>query len=85
MNKILNKLVFVFLILFFVHSNANSLEEKIKIGVLIPMTGDNKKLCELIVKATRLAIKDINNDLNVKYDLKENKLDLNIFDLRIFN
>ena len=61
MNKILNKLVFVFLILFFVHSNANSLEEKIKIGVLIPMTGDNKKLGELIIKATRLAIKDINN------------------------
>ena len=32
-----------------------------------------------------LSIKDINNDLNVKYDLKENKLDLNILDFKMFN
>ncbi len=31
-----------------------------------------------------LSIKDIKNDLNVKYDLKENKLDFNILDLRMF-
>ena len=32
-----------------------------------------------------LSIKDINNDLDVKYELKENKLDFNILDLRMFN
>ena len=32
-----------------------------------------------------LSIKDINNDLNVNYDLKENKLDLNILDFKMFN
>ena len=32
-----------------------------------------------------LSIKDINNDLDVKYDLKENKLDFNILDPKMFN
>ena len=32
-----------------------------------------------------LSIKDINNDLDVKYNLKENKLDFNILDRRMFN
>ena len=32
-----------------------------------------------------LSIKDINNDLDVKYELKENKLDFNILDRRMFN
>ena len=32
-----------------------------------------------------LSIKDINNDLDVKYDLIENKLDFNILDRRMFN
>ena len=32
-----------------------------------------------------LSIKDINNDLDVKYNLKQNKLDFNILDRRMFN
>ena len=32
-----------------------------------------------------LSIKDISNDLDVKYELKENKLDFNILDLKMFN
>ena len=32
-----------------------------------------------------LSIKDINNDLDVKYDLKKNKLNLNILDPKMFN
>ena len=32
-----------------------------------------------------LSIKNINNDLDVKYDLKQNKLDFNILDHRMFN
>ena len=37
--------------------------EKIKIGLLVPMTGENKDLGSSIVKAVSLAVKDINNDL----------------------
>ncbi len=38
-------------------------EEKIKIGLLVPMTGSNKELGESIIKAVRLAVKDINSNL----------------------
>ena len=37
--------------------------EKIKIGLLVPMTGNNKDLGQSIIKAVRLAIKDIDSDL----------------------
>ena len=38
-------------------------EEKIKIGLLVPMTGDNKKLGKLIIESARLALKDIDTNL----------------------
>jgi hypothetical protein len=47
-------------LLFFQTAIAN---EKIKIGLLVPMTGANKKIGESIIKAVGLAIKDIDNDL----------------------
>jgi hypothetical protein len=37
--------------------------EKIKIGLMVPLTGSNKELGQSIMKAVRLAVKDINNDL----------------------
>ena len=61
MNDILKKLIFLVLIFSSIFSNAVS-EEKIKIGILIPITGDNKKVGQLIIKATRMAIKDINSN-----------------------
>ena len=60
MNDILKKLIFLVLIFSSIFSNAVS-EEKIKIGILIPITGDDKKVGQLIIKATRMAIKDINS------------------------
>ena len=60
MNNIFNKIFWTLLILFFIFSKANSDEGKIKIGVLVPLTGDNKELGQSIIKATRMAIKDIN-------------------------
>ena len=36
-----------------------SSDEKIKIGLLVPLTGDNKEIGEQIVKSTRIALKDI--------------------------
>ena len=37
-------------------------DDKIKIGLLIPLTGDNAEIGKQIVKATRLALRDINSD-----------------------
>ena len=37
--------------------------EKIKIGLLVPMTGTNKEIGQSIIKAVSLAVKDINNNL----------------------
>ena len=37
--------------------------EKLKIGLLIPMTGSNKQIGQSIIKAVSLAVKDIDNNL----------------------
>ena len=37
-------------------------EEKIKIGLLVPMTGDEKKLGKLIIESVRIALKDIDTN-----------------------
>ncbi len=37
-------------------------EKKIKIGLLVPMTGPNKDIGQSIIKAVRLAVNDIDND-----------------------
>ncbi len=47
---------------FFIIGKTFSEENKIKIGLLVPLTGDNAELGKQIVKATRLALKDINSD-----------------------
>ncbi len=47
-------------LLFFQTVSAN---EKIKIGLLVPMTGANKEIGQSIIKAVSLAVKDINNNL----------------------
>ena len=60
MNKIFKKIVFIFLVIFSIYSNVGSEEEKLKIGILVPLSGDNRELGESIIKATRLAIQDIN-------------------------
>ena len=46
-------------LLFFQTVNAS---EKIKIGLLIPMTGSNKEIGQSIIKAVSLAVKDIDDD-----------------------
>ena len=57
--KILFFLVFSFIL---INGQAYSQENKIKIGLLIPLTGDNSKLGKQILNSTRLAIKDINSN-----------------------
>ncbi len=63
MFKLIKIIVFILLIshsLFFQTVNA---KEKIKIGLLVPMTGNNKEIGESIIKAVGLAVKDIDDDL----------------------
>ena len=58
------KIIFFILLNFcLLFSSSSKAVEKIKIGLLIPMTGPNKDLGQSIIKAVRLAIKDIDNDL----------------------
>ena len=48
---------------FFLFFQAASAKEKIKIGLLVPMTGSNKEIGQSIIKAVSLAVKDIDNNL----------------------
>ena len=43
-----------------------SAKENLKIGLLIPMTGENEKIGQLIIKAVKLAINDIDKN-NINY------------------
>ena len=62
MFKFFKILLFGFLGLIYFSSLVMSEEEKIKIGLLVPMTGENKDLGQQIIKATRIALKDINSE-----------------------
>tara|TARA_B100001250_G_scaffold79469_1_gene65242 strand:+ start:3129 stop:4283 length:1155 start_codon:yes stop_codon:yes gene_type:complete len=56
---------FIFLILIgwtYLFIQITQAEEKIKIGLLVPMTGTNKNIGQSIIKAVSLAVKDINNN-----------------------
>ena len=62
MNKIFIILFLYFYNLISIISSGFAEENKIKIGLLVPLTGDNSEIGKQIVKATRLALKDINSD-----------------------
>ena len=62
MSKFIKIIIFVILnfsLLLTFFANAS---EKIKIGLMVPLTGANKELGQSIIKAVRLAVKDINNN-----------------------
>ena len=62
MNKIFKITLIIFLSVFSSLKIASASDDKIKIGLLIPITGDNKNLGKLIIKSTRMALQDIDND-----------------------
>ena len=63
MNKIFIILFLSFYNLIFIIINSSFAEEnKVRIGLLVPLSGDNAKVGKQIIKATRLALKDINSD-----------------------
>ena len=76
MNKIF---IIVFLLLcnlFLFISSGITEENKVKIGLLVPLTGDNAEIGKEIVKATRLALSDINSD-NIDIFPKDTESDPN--------
>jgi outer membrane PBP1 activator LpoA protein len=62
MNKILIILFLLIYNLFLFTAPSFSEDNKIKIGLLVPLTGENSEIGKQIVQATRLALSDINSD-----------------------
>jgi len=63
MNKFI-KIIFLIILIFpLLFLNLATASEKLKIGILVPMTGSNKDLGQSIIKAVRLAVKDIDSNL----------------------
>ena len=63
MNKFIKIILFLLLNYFLLFTQIVKAEEKIKIGLLVPMSGPDKNLGQSIIKAVRLAVKDIDSDL----------------------
>tara|TARA_B100001939_G_scaffold296122_1_gene269933 strand:- start:563 stop:1717 length:1155 start_codon:yes stop_codon:yes gene_type:complete len=62
MNKIFKIIFILHLSIFSFLEFGNTEEEKIKIGLLVPITGENKELGQLIIKSTRMALNDIRSN-----------------------
>ncbi len=76
MNNIFRFLFLLILNLHLISGQSLSDEKKIKIGLLVPLTGDNAELGEQIIKATRMALKDINSN-NLEIYPKDTQSDPN--------
>jgi len=63
MSKFIKIIFLVILNFSLLFSFSTKASEKIKIGLMVPLTGSNKDLGQSIIKAVRLAVKDIDNDL----------------------
>ena len=71
------KIIFVSaIIVLFVSKFGQTNEEKIKIGLLVPMSGEKNKLGQLIIKSTKLALKDIGTN-KIEIYPKDTELDPN--------
>ncbi len=71
------KIIFVnVIIILFISKFGHTNEEKVKIGLLVPMSGEKNKLGQSIIKSTRLALKDIGTD-KIEIYPKDTELDPN--------
>ena len=62
MTKFIKIIFFIILNFSLLFSFSTKASEKIIIGLMVPLTGENKELGQSIIKAVRLAVKDINNN-----------------------
>ena len=74
--KTLIKLLFLILSIFLINQNVFAYE-KIKIGLIVPLSGENSLIGEKIIKSTRLAVNKINDDRIeiIPKDTKSNPID----------
>ncbi len=63
MIKLIKILIFLFISVNFLFLQTAKSNEKIKIGLLVPMSGANKDIGKSIIKAVSLAVKDIDSNL----------------------
>ena len=61
MKKFFKILILIILSYFCLYPLGVASEKKIKIGLLVPLTGDDKEIGQQIIKSTRMALKDINS------------------------
>ena len=62
MNNIIRTLFIIIFSFFLISGESYSNEKKIKVGLLVPLSGDNAKLGKQIIKSVRMALKDINTN-----------------------
>jgi hypothetical protein len=62
MSKFIKIILLVILNFSLLLSFSTKASEKIQIGLMVPLTGPDKELGQSIIKAVRLAVKDINNN-----------------------
>ena len=62
MDNLFKVILIIFIFLFFNYSNGLTQDEKIKIGLLIPLSGDNKNLGQQIIQSTKMALQEIGTD-----------------------
>ncbi len=62
MNKFFRILLLIIINFFLILTSSLSDEEKIKIGLLVPLSGENKEIGTQIVNAVRMAVKDIDTN-----------------------
>ncbi len=62
MNKLLKLIKVIFFILVNLYPLNTLADEKLKIGLLVPITGDDKELGKQIIKSVRIALQDIDTE-----------------------
>ena len=76
MNKIFRILLLICFKIFLLSTISFAYEEKIKIGLLVPLSGDNAKIGKQVIKSVRMALKDIGNN-QIEIYPKDTKSDPN--------
>ena len=76
MNKVFKTFVLLIFGLLNLYPSISYSDEKIRVGLLIPITGENKNLGQQIIKSTRMALKEIGTE-KIEIYLKDTNSDPN--------
>ena len=76
MNKVFKTFVLLIFGLLNLYPSISYSDEKIRVGLLIPITGENKNLGQQIIKSTRMALKEIGAE-KIEIYLKDTNSDPN--------